>query len=126
MGRACCGRPDVSRMPGSRVISFRPEDYAGKLEVVRSAASDTGRDPMSITPVGTFFVITGRSRDEIDEALDSAIVRSFALGAPAEDWARHGGNHPLGSDFSGVQDLIPQTLDEQTVLSTRRRSRTRC
>lgn len=99
------------------VISFRPEDYAGKLEVVRSAASDTGRDPMSITPVGTFFVITGRSRDEIDEALDSAIVRSFALGAPAEDWARHGGNHPLGSDFSGVQDLIPQTLDEQTVLS---------
>jgi phthiodiolone/phenolphthiodiolone dimycocerosates ketoreductase len=25
--------------------------------------------------------------------------------------------HPLGADFAGAQDLIPQTLDEQTVLS---------
>jgi phthiodiolone/phenolphthiodiolone dimycocerosates ketoreductase len=32
-------------------------------------------------------------------------------------WASHGVQHPLGHDFSGAQDLIPQTLDEQTVLS---------
>ena len=28
----------------------RPQDYAQRLEVVRAAASDAGRDPMSITP----------------------------------------------------------------------------
>ncbi len=36
---------------------------------------------------------------------------------PAEAWARHGVRHPLGDDFTGSQDLTPQTLDEQTVLS---------
>jgi len=98
-------------------IAFRPEDYAANLEVVRSAASDAGRDPMSITPAIFLFAITGRSRAEVDEALNSVIVRAFALNVPAKDWARHGGNHPLGPDFAGGQDLIPQTLDEPTVLS---------
>ena len=32
-------------------------------------------------------------------------------------WASHGVQHPLGHDFSGGQDLIPQVVDEQTVLS---------
>ena len=98
-------------------IGIRAENYATGLEAVRSAASDARRDPMSITPACFLFVITGRSRDEVDEALNSVIIRAFALGIPAKDWARHGGNHPLGSDFAGGQDLIPQTLDEPTVVS---------
>jgi ubiquinone/menaquinone biosynthesis C-methylase UbiE len=36
---------------------------------------------------------------------------------PAEVWARHGVQHPPGADVSGVQDLIPQTIDKQTALS---------
>jgi phthiodiolone/phenolphthiodiolone dimycocerosates ketoreductase len=32
-------------------------------------------------------------------------------------WAAHGAQHPLGHEFSGAQDLVPQTLDEHTVLS---------
>jgi phthiodiolone/phenolphthiodiolone dimycocerosates ketoreductase len=63
------------------------------------------------------MVITGRTRDDVDEALDSDIAKSFALNASAEFWARHGVQHPLGEDFSGTQDLIPQTMDERTVLS---------
>jgi phthiodiolone/phenolphthiodiolone dimycocerosates ketoreductase len=95
----------------------RPSEYDHRLELVRAAASDAGRDPMSIIPAIWHFVITGRSRDEVDEALNSEIAKSFALNASAETWARHGAQHPLGKDFSGAQDLIPQTLDEQTVLS---------
>ncbi|HEX3547229.1 MAG TPA: hypothetical protein VHU62_11735 [Mycobacterium sp.] len=63
------------------------------------------------------FVITGRTRDDVAEARDSDIAKSFALNASAEFWARHGVQHPLGEAFSGAQDLIPQTIDEQTVLS---------
>ena len=37
-----------------------------------------------------------------------------------EAWARHGAEHPLGEDFSGVQDLVPQTMDAETALSLRR------
>jgi phthiodiolone/phenolphthiodiolone dimycocerosates ketoreductase len=98
-----------------------PEDYARGLEAVRTAASDAGRDPMSITPAIWLFVVTGRSREEVDEVLESEAARAFALNAPAEVWASHGVEHPLGADFSGAQDFLPQTLDEQTVLSYTRR-----
>jgi phthiodiolone/phenolphthiodiolone dimycocerosates ketoreductase len=99
------------------IVVVRPTDYSRALEAVRAAASDAGRDPMSITPAAVLGVVTGRNRDDVDEALDSVIVKMTALGVPAEAWARHGVEHPMGADFAGVQDLIPQTMDKQTVLS---------
>ena len=98
-------------------FAFRPTDYAAGLEAVRAAASDAGRDAMSIIPASFRFVATGRSRDEVDEALSSPFAKSFALNMPAEEWTRHGVRHPLGDEFTGLQDLTPQMLDEQTVLS---------
>jgi phthiodiolone/phenolphthiodiolone dimycocerosates ketoreductase len=98
-----------------------PKDYANGLESVRTAASNAGRDPLSITPALWRFVVTGSSRGEVDEILDSDAARAFALNIPAEAWASHGVEHPLGADFSGAQDLLPQSLDEQTVLSYARR-----
>jgi phthiodiolone/phenolphthiodiolone dimycocerosates ketoreductase len=98
-----------------------PKNYRSGLEAVRMAASDAGRDPMSITPANWSFVVTGRSRDEVDDTLNSDAAKAFALNIPAEIWANHGVEHPLGVDFSGAQDLVPQTMDEQTVLSYARR-----
>src|ERR1700758_5615376 len=51
-------------------VLSRPSDYAGALEAVRAAASDAGRDPMSITPAVQRALVTGRNRDDVDEALD--------------------------------------------------------
>jgi phthiodiolone/phenolphthiodiolone dimycocerosates ketoreductase len=98
-------------------VLSRPADYAQALEAVRTAASDAGRDPMSIVPAVNRALVTGRKRDDVDEALDSVIIKSSALSAPATAWARHGVEHPLGGEFSGVQDLLPQTIDKQTALS---------
>ncbi len=98
-------------------ILSRPIDYARALEAVRTAASDAGRDPMPIIPAMNRAVVTGRNRDDVDEALDSVVVKTAALAAPADTWARHGVPHPLGTDFSGMQDLVPQTIDRQTILS---------
>jgi phthiodiolone/phenolphthiodiolone dimycocerosates ketoreductase len=98
-------------------VLVRPSDYARALDTVRAAASDAGRDPMSIIPAVNRAVVTGRNRDDVDEALDSVVIKAWALAAPAEVWARHGAAHPLGADFSGVQDLVPQLIDEQTALA---------
>jgi phthiodiolone/phenolphthiodiolone dimycocerosates ketoreductase len=95
---------------------FRPKDYAAGLEKVRSAASDAGRDPLSISAANWFFVVTGGSRDQVDEALGSTVMKASVLIAPGEVFARHGVRHPLGDNFSGGQDIIPQTFDEQSVL----------
>lgn len=98
-------------------IAYRPKDYADGLAKVRAAASDAGRDPMSITAASLFFVMTGRNRDEVDQALASPAMKAFALNAPAATWARHGLSHPLGDDFAGAQDIIPQLLDHRRVLT---------
>jgi phthiodiolone/phenolphthiodiolone dimycocerosates ketoreductase len=94
----------------------RATEYGEQLEIVRAAASDAGRDPMAITPALIRFIVTGRSRGEIDEVVESDIAKVFTLNSPAKDWARHGAQHPLGADFTCNQDLIPQTIDEQTEL----------
>ncbi|GAB1815152.1 LLM class flavin-dependent oxidoreductase [Mycobacterium sp. MUNTM1] len=97
---------------------MRPKEYAAALEQVRTAASDACRDPASITAAGWKFVVTGNSRDQVDEALSSDVMKVFALNVSADNWARHGASHPLGNDFTGAQDLVPQTLDEQTAISS--------
>lgn len=94
-----------------------PSDYAQRLEAVRTAASDVGRDPMAITPALWCMVVPGRNAEDIDEALDSEVVKAGALNAPDEFYAKHGAQHPLGVGFSGAQDLLPQDWDEQTALS---------
>jgi phthiodiolone/phenolphthiodiolone dimycocerosates ketoreductase len=45
---------------------------------------------MSITPADIRFILTGRSQDEIDEILDSELVKLFVLNSPAKDWAGFG------------------------------------
>jgi phthiodiolone/phenolphthiodiolone dimycocerosates ketoreductase len=94
-----------------------PQEYAQRLDALRSAASDAGRDPMAITPALWVMVVPGRSSDEVDEALDSAVARAGGLLASDEFYARHGAEHPLGVGFTGAQDILPQDWDEQTALS---------
>jgi phthiodiolone/phenolphthiodiolone dimycocerosates ketoreductase len=98
-------------------FGYRPTEYAQRLEIVRTAASDAGRDPEAIVPALWVSIVTARSRDEVDEALDSELVKAFALGVPDDVYRRHGSRHPLGEGFSGAQDLLPQDWDEETALS---------
>lgn len=93
-----------------------PDDYAVKLQDVRTAASDAGRDPSTIVPAVNLPMVVADTEDAVDEILGSVAAKSMALSLSAQDWSTHGVEHPLGPDFSGVQDLLPQTLDEATVL----------
>jgi phthiodiolone/phenolphthiodiolone dimycocerosates ketoreductase len=72
---------------------------------------------LSITPAVGLFVVTGRTRDDVDEAFESKILQSFGLTCSDEMFVRHGAQHPLGAGFAGSQDLLPHDIDEQTALS---------
>jgi phthiodiolone/phenolphthiodiolone dimycocerosates ketoreductase len=98
-------------------VGHQPQEYARRLDAVRSAASDAGRDPMSIVPAIWLSVVTGRTTADVDRALDSEVIKAWALNAPDELFARHGAQHPLGVGFAGAQDLLPHGWDEQTALS---------
>jgi phthiodiolone/phenolphthiodiolone dimycocerosates ketoreductase len=95
----------------------RPHEYAQRLDIVRSTASDHGRDPMSITPALWVTVITGRTRDDVDEAVHSELAKAWTLNAPGQLFTDLGAEHPLGSQFSGAQDIQPYAMDEQSALS---------
>jgi phthiodiolone/phenolphthiodiolone dimycocerosates ketoreductase len=95
----------------------RPEDYGQRLEIVRAAASDAGRDPAAVLPAFEFLVVTGPSRGAVDEALNSPVLKALSLTASDEVFARQGACHPLGQGFSGSQDLVPHAFNEQTALS---------
>jgi phthiodiolone/phenolphthiodiolone dimycocerosates ketoreductase len=98
-------------------MTLEPAQYAADLERVRAAAADAGRDPMSVVPACLFFTVTGRSSAEVDDALGSPALKSFALNASAHAWSRHGMCHPLGDGTPGAQRLAMSLLDEQTVLA---------
>jgi phthiodiolone/phenolphthiodiolone dimycocerosates ketoreductase len=70
-----------------------------------------------VIPAALLAVVTGRNEDDVDEALESESAKAYALTGSAEVWARHGVEHPMRADFTGAEDIQPQTLDEQTVLT---------
>jgi phthiodiolone/phenolphthiodiolone dimycocerosates ketoreductase len=102
-------------------VTMDASEYGEQLTGIRDAAADAGRDPHAIKGAKYFFVVTARSASVVDEILEAPVVRSYALCAPSSYWARHGAEHPLGPGFSGVHDLLPQTMDEETVLEYTRR-----
>ncbi|TCJ97321.1 LLM class flavin-dependent oxidoreductase [Nocardia alba] len=99
-----------------------PAEYRDRLDTIRAAASDAGRDPAAIRAAGWHWIVTAKTRTIVDEILDSAVIRAYALAASARAWARHGVEHPLGPTFSGAQDILPQTIDEATALDYGRRA----
>jgi phthiodiolone/phenolphthiodiolone dimycocerosates ketoreductase len=106
------GRYGDAWFPG---FAHRPEDYAKRLEIIRSAASDAGRDPMAITPAFWIPVVAGSSRAAVDDALGTTVVKAWALNAPAEFYTHHGAAHPMGAGFAGMQDHVSFTMDEKTI-----------
>ena len=105
-------------------VTMEPREYGEHLDGIRDGASDAGRDAQSIVAAKYFFVVTAHSADGVEEILEGPVVKSYALCAPADYWARHGAEHPLGADHTGVVDLVPQVIDEPTALDYARRTPT--
>jgi phthiodiolone/phenolphthiodiolone dimycocerosates ketoreductase len=108
------GRWGDAWFPG---FAHRPQDYAQRLDIIRSAASDAGRNPMTITPAFWIPVVAASSREAVDAALDTTAVKAWALNAPAEFFSHHGAVHPMGEGFAGMQDHVAFTIDEPTILA---------
>jgi phthiodiolone/phenolphthiodiolone dimycocerosates ketoreductase len=92
-----------------------PQDYASKLQVVRSSALEAGRDPEEITPALQRFVVVGPTEQETRAMLETKAIRSLGLSAPAELWRRAGAEHPFGEHFRGYVDFVPELYDRKTI-----------
>ncbi|TGD90873.1 LLM class flavin-dependent oxidoreductase [Mycolicibacterium sp. CH28] len=92
-----------------------PDEYAAKLDVVRKAARDAGRDPASITPALHRFVVVGQTEAQVRAMLDTKAIRALGLMAPAGLWRQAGATHPFGEHFNPLVDFVPDRYDRQTM-----------
>jgi phthiodiolone/phenolphthiodiolone dimycocerosates ketoreductase len=111
--RKVAGRYADAWFPG---VTMDAAEYGEHLRDIRDAAANAGRDPMAIRAAKYFFAVTAGSAAMVNELLEAPAIKSYAFCAPSEYWQRHGAESPFGTDFAGVHDLLPQTLDEQTAL----------
>jgi phthiodiolone/phenolphthiodiolone dimycocerosates ketoreductase len=97
------------------VLVASPEDYAARLDVVRTVARETGRDPEAITPAMHPPIVVAPTEEEARAMLDTRAIRFFGLLLPAEIWGLFGVPHPFGERFRGFVDIMPETYDRQAV-----------
>jgi phthiodiolone/phenolphthiodiolone dimycocerosates ketoreductase len=96
------------------VIPGSPQDYAAKLELIRSAAREAGRDPNTITPAFNPYIAVAPTERQVRAMLDKKAIRAAGLSLPADVWRAAGAEHPFGANFRGYVDLIPDKYDRQT------------
>ena len=96
------------------VMTGSPHDYAAKLELIRSAAREAGRDPNAIAPSFNAYVAVAPTERQVRAMLNTEAVRALGLSVPADMWRAAGAEHPFGADFRGYVDLIPDHYDRQT------------
>lgn len=93
-----------------------PQDYADKLAVIREAARAAGRDPDAITPALGAYTIIAPDERRVRALRQSRLVRYLGLLLPAGQWRAVRAEHPLGADFRGFVDIMPERYDRQTLL----------
>ena len=94
-----------------------PEEYAGKLDVIRAAAGEAGRDPEKITPGLFQFTIMAPTEREARAMLETKLGR-YVSGvelASAEEWRKVGAVHPFGEHYGGYTDIVPDRYDRKTL-----------
>jgi phthiodiolone/phenolphthiodiolone dimycocerosates ketoreductase len=97
------------------VVVATPEDYAARLEVIRSAARAAGRDPDAITPAFHPIIVVAPTEEEARAMLSTQAMRFLGLLLPAEVWHLFGLEHPLGGHFREYIDFMPPAYDRKTL-----------
>ncbi len=89
-----------------------PAEYELGWRTIRTAARAANRRVESITPSLFASVAMAPTAAQVEKLLRSTLMRYWALmGTSAKQWAEFGSDHPLGPDFGGYGQLIPETLD---------------
>ncbi len=95
---------------------FTPEEYAERLARIGDAAQQAGRDFSSFEPAMQIQVILGRDRQSaIEGALKVAGTGAMSLLLPGPLWKKHGLSHPLGEDYEGFPQFVPEEVPQEVI-----------
>ncbi len=96
-------------------ISYTPEDYAAKLQVILDAGHAVGRDMSHFTPAFNQICLVG-DEPEIAEMLEQPMVKSIILMITAKDLEQFGYKHPMGDGWRGIMDFDPVRLSREAII----------
>ncbi len=92
-------------------IKMSPADYRGRLERIQTAATAAGRSMDRFEPALLIQTALGSSRRQVLEGMSrNATAAAMSMLLPGALWRKHGLGHPLGEDFEGFPDFVPEEV----------------
>jgi phthiodiolone/phenolphthiodiolone dimycocerosates ketoreductase len=96
--------------------AWTPEEYAGKLKIIRASAERAGRDPMAIVTANIQTCLISHDDAELAEILSAPMVKAWVMQVSATTMREFGYEHPLGEGWRGYQDINPEVLPRERIL----------
>jgi phthiodiolone/phenolphthiodiolone dimycocerosates ketoreductase len=93
-----------------------PDEYRTRLESIYGAAAEAGRDVGHFEPAIQIQLVLGTDRESaLAQLLKVRTVGAMSMALPGAVWSRHGLRHPLGDDFEGFPQFVPEELTAEQI-----------
>jgi len=124
---ACCtraGNPGAAAagatvVPGAEAGPVK--EYADGLQRIRAGAAEAGRELSGFEPALQIQLVLGRDRGSaLDAVMKVPATAAMSLLLPGAVWRKHGMEHPLGEDFEGFADFVPEEVTPAQIDAARR------
>jgi phthiodiolone/phenolphthiodiolone dimycocerosates ketoreductase len=102
-------------------LRMTPADYRERLGRIAAGAAAAGRDLSHFEPAAQIQIALGRDRRTVlRQMIRVPAAGAMAMLLPGAVWARHGLAHPLGLDFEGFPDFVPEEVTGEQIETARR------
>ncbi len=93
---------------------FNAEEYAAGLAAIRAAAVAAGRNFSRFEPALQIQLVLGRDRrSALDTVRKVPAAGAMSLLLPGPLWSKHGLEHPLGADYEGFPQFVPEEVPRE-------------
>ena len=104
-------------------IKMSPAQYGERLERIHHAATAAGRSLATFEPAMQIQIALGPDRRRmLDKMATVPAAAALAMLLPGALWGRHGLRHPLGEEFEGFPDFVPEEVTAAQLAEARRQA----
>lgn len=91
-------------------MTVAPDVYRERLEVIRQAQRDAGRDDDAVTPGLWSYTIVAETRAEAERIITHPLLRGLTFLLARERFEKYGVSHPIERCRYGLMDYVPTRI----------------
>jgi len=104
-------------------IKMTPAEYRERLERIHTAATAAGRNLAAFEPAAQIQLALGADRKRVLGGMAKVpAAATLSMLLPGTVWSRHGLEHPLGAEFEGFPDFVPEEVTPAQIEAAQRRA----